>query len=55
MNFYTKVLARFAASKGLTLTLTVEVTQEDGTSEQKIEETKVTLRELGLKDDIEVQ
>ena len=45
MNFYTKVLARFAATKGLKLTLTVEVPQDDGASEQKVEETKVALRE----------
>jgi hypothetical protein len=55
MNFYTKVLSRFAASKGLKLTLTVEVAQDSGTSEQKIEETKVALRELGLNDDVEVE
>lgn len=54
MNFYTKVLSRFAASKGLKITLTVEVSQEGGVSEQKIEETKVALRELGLKDDVQV-
>lgn len=54
MNFYTKVLSRFAASKGLKITLTVEVSQEGGVSEQKIEETKVALRELGLKDDVQM-
>lgn len=55
MNFYTKVLSRFAANKGLKITLTVEVTQDGGTSEQKVEETKVALRELGLSDDVEVK
>ena len=54
MNFYTKVLSRFAASKGLKLTLNVEVSPEGGISTQKIEETKVALRELGLDDDVEV-
>jgi len=54
MNFYTKVLSRFAASKGLKITLTVEVSSEGGVSEQKIEETKVALRELGLKDDVQM-
>jgi len=54
MNFYTKVLSRFAASKGLKLTLNVEVFSEGGISTQKIEETKVALRELGLDDDIQV-
>lgn len=37
MNFYTKVLARFAAAKGLKLTLTVDV-QPDGVSKARIEE-----------------
>jgi len=55
MNFYTKVLSRFAASKGLKITLTVEVSPDGGTSEQKIEETKVSLRELGLKDDVSLE
>lgn len=55
MNFYTKVLSRFSASKGLKLTLTVEVIPDSGTSEQKIEETKIALRELGLNDDVETR
>lgn len=54
MNFYTKVLARFAASKGLTLTLTVEVRPAHGVSKAKVEETKVALRELGMGEEIEV-
>jgi len=53
MNFYTKVLSRFAAGKGLKITLNVEVSPEGGVSQQKIDETKVALRELGLKDDVE--
>lgn len=52
MNFYTKVLSKFAASRGLKLKLTVEVSPEGGLSKQKIEETKSALRELGLNDDI---
>jgi len=55
MNFYTKVLSRFAASKGLKLTVSVEASPEDAISAQKLEETKVALRELGLKDDIRVE
>lgn len=54
MNFYTKVLARFAAAKGLTLTLTVDVHPDDGVSKTKIEETKVALRELGMSEDVDV-
>ena len=49
MNFYTKVLSKFASGKGLTLTVTVEAAPEGGISSQKVEETKVALRELGLK------
>ena len=50
MNFYTKVLSKFAATTGLKLTLRVEVAPTDGVSPQKVEETKVALRELGLND-----
>jgi hypothetical protein len=52
MNFYTKVLSKFAAARGLKLKLTVEVSPEGGLSKQKIEETKAALRELGLNDDV---
>jgi hypothetical protein len=52
MNFYTKVLSKFAANKGLRLTLSVEVTPDGGVSSQKIEETKAALRELSLNDDL---
>ena len=54
MNFYTKVLSKFAASKGLTLTVRFELSADSAVSQQKIEETKVALRELGLRDDINV-
>ncbi len=53
MNFYTKVLARFATAKGLRLTLTVDVQPEDGVSKAKIEETRVALRELGMAEEIQ--
>lgn len=52
MNFYTTVLSKFASGKGLKLTVTVEVSPEGSVSSQKIEETKVALRELGLNDDV---
>ena len=52
MNFYTKVLSKFAGGKGLKLTLSVEVAEEGGISTQKIEETKAALRELGLDDNV---
>lgn len=54
MNFYTKVLSKFANGKGLKLTVTVEVAPEGGISNQKMEETKVALRELGMDDNIQI-
>ena len=53
MNFYTKVLSKFASTAGLSIMLRVEVAPVGGISSQKVEETKVALRELGLKDSIE--
>jgi hypothetical protein len=50
MNFYTKVLSRFAATPGLKLTIEVEVNPSDGLSKQSLEETQNVLRELGLND-----
>ncbi|MCD6099133.1 MAG: ATP-binding protein [Candidatus Marinimicrobia bacterium] len=55
MNFYTKVLSKFATGEGLKIYLTFEAKPEGGISSQKIEETKVSLRELGLKEDIEIK
>jgi hypothetical protein len=52
MNFYTKVLSKFATARGLKLTVKVEVAPEGGVSKQKQEETKSALRELGLNDDV---
>jgi len=54
MNFYTKVLARFAGKKGLTLRVNVNASPEEGISDQQVEEMKLALRELGLKDDVEL-
>jgi hypothetical protein len=55
MNFYTKVLSKFAAGNGLKITLTVQVTQPGELSKSKIEETKAALRELGLSDEVKVE
>ncbi len=52
MNFYTKVLSKFASARGLKLTVKVEVAPEGGVSKQKLDETKSALRELGLNDDV---
>jgi hypothetical protein len=53
MNFYTKILSKFASGRGLKLTVKVEATPDGGFSKQKLEETKSALRELGLTDDID--
>lgn len=53
MNFYTKVLAKFANTANLKLSVSFEVTPDGGVSPQRIEETKATLRELGLNDDVQ--
>jgi hypothetical protein len=52
MNFYTKVLSKFATVKGLKLKLSIEAAPEGGVSKKKIEETKAALRELGMNDDL---
>jgi hypothetical protein len=54
MNFYAKVLTKFVGGKGLKLTLRVHVAPEEGLSLQKIEETRVALRELGLDDKVTI-
>ncbi|MDQ2667789.1 MAG: AAA family ATPase, partial [Gemmatimonadota bacterium] len=53
MNFYTKVLSKFAAGSGLRLTLRIEVAPPDGVSSQKVDETRTALRELGLDDSLD--
>jgi hypothetical protein len=52
MNFYTKVLSRFASTPGLKLTVTFEV--PPGLTKAQIEETRTALRELGLDDNLEL-
>ena len=52
MNFYTKVLSKFATQTGLKIGLNVEIAPDGGISNQKMDEIKVALRELGLSDDI---
>jgi len=54
MNFYTKVLAKYAMGKGLKITVKAEITPEEGFTQQKLEEMKTALRELGLDDNLEV-
>lgn len=55
MNFYTKVLSRFVTGGGLKLKVEIEVSSQEGISQQKVEQTKVALRELGLNEDISAE
>jgi len=55
MNFYTKILGKFASKKGLKVTINIEVTETEGITDSTIEETKSALRELGLNDDVSVK
>jgi hypothetical protein len=54
MNFYTKVLARFATQGGLSVALQVLVEPLGGVSQQQIDEMRAALRELGLEDRVEI-
>ncbi len=55
MNFYTKVLSKFATGAGLRLTVTVEVVPSGGLASTKVEETRNALRELGLAETITIK
>lgn len=53
MNFYTRVLSKFATGTGLRLTVKVDVAPDGGLSQQKVDETRSALRELGLNDKLD--
>jgi len=55
MNFYSKVLARHISGGGVKLTLEVEIEPPGGVSIQKVEETQVALKELGIEDDVKFE
>jgi len=46
MNFYTKVLAKFATKDGLKLTVKFDVSPEGGVSPQQADETRASLSEM---------
>ena len=52
MNFYMKVLSRFASSPELKLTVSFQVPAEDDQAAAKVDEARSGLRELGLNDDV---
>ena len=55
MNFYTKVLSKYAMGNGLKITLKIEIAPTEGVSKHKAEDTKVALKELGLDDKIDTE
>lgn len=55
MTFYTRVLSPFALGKGVKLTLNVEISPDEGISQQKIDQVRAGLRDLGLQDNLEVE
>jgi hypothetical protein len=52
MDFYTKVVRRFATMPGLKLTVGFEVPVPPGQAKWKADETRTALRDLGLPDDV---
>jgi hypothetical protein len=55
MNFYTRVLSKYANDEGLKLNVDFEVSAADDVSEQRMQEAKVALRELGLDDNVTME
>lgn len=53
MNFYTKVLSRFASTPGLKLQVSFEVPAEGDPGQAKADEAQSGLKELGLNDDVQ--
>jgi hypothetical protein len=53
MNFFTKVLSRFASTPRLQPTVSFEVPPESNVTRLRIEETRTALRELGLEENLE--
>ena len=54
MNFYMKVLSKFAVGGGLKLKVMAEIAPPAGVTQQQVEETRQSIRELGLQDFIDL-
>jgi len=54
MNFYTKVLSRFATAPGLKLKVSFEVPADNDQDQTKADEARSGLKELGLDDDVRI-
>jgi hypothetical protein len=52
MNFYTKVLSKLAPTAKLKLTVAVEFAPGVEIADQKVDDVRVALKELGLPDDV---
>ncbi|MFG0331692.1 MAG: ATP-binding protein [Phycisphaerales bacterium] len=52
MNFYTKVLSRFASKNGLRLRVSFEIPVDEAERGQREQETRAALRDLGLDEDV---
>ncbi len=55
MNFYTRVVSRFATGPGLKLKVEVEAAPGEGITQETVEDTKRALRELGLGDSVSAE
>ena len=53
MDFYSRVLSKFADRSGIKVTVSVEIAAGDGISDQTAEETRNALKELGLDEKLE--
>jgi hypothetical protein len=54
-QLYMKVLTNLVASGDVRLTVDIEATLRDGASDQRVEDTKAALREIGLTDDVKAE
>lgn len=54
VNFFMKVLQHLVSDGGLKLTVSIDAAPANGISTQKIDETRVALRELGLHENLEI-
>lgn len=55
MNFYTKVLSRFATNKGMKIIVTVDVDNPAGIPKSTVDDTQVALRELNLGEQVTIK
>ena len=55
MNFYTRVLTRFASSQGLVLEVSFKVSIDRDQAQSKADETRSGLKELGLDDSVNLE